>query len=71
MALAAPQYSYSAPAEDSSEEIEVIPLLRDDRIHEDDGAYTLSVETGNGIALSQSGSPDGPEDSVVKSGSYS
>ena len=66
------QYSYSAPPEDSSEEsIEVIPILRDDRVHEDDGAYTLDVETGNGIVLAQSGSPNGPDDSVVKSGHYS
>ncbi|KAK8388727.1 hypothetical protein O3P69_020612 [Scylla paramamosain] len=68
-AVAAPQYSYSAPPEDSSEE--VIPIVRDDRVHEDDGAYNLDVETGNGIVLSQSGSPDGPEDSVVKTGHYS
>ncbi|XP_045135713.1 cuticle protein AM1199-like [Portunus trituberculatus] len=66
------QYSYSAPLEDSSEEvIEIIPIVRDDRVHEDDGAYTLDVETGNGIVLSQSGSPNGPDDSVVKSGHYS
>ncbi|MPC94872.1 hypothetical protein E2C01_090061 [Portunus trituberculatus] len=72
VAFAAPQYSYSAPPEDSSEEvIEVIPIVRDDRVHEDDGAYTLDVETGNGIVLSQSGSPNGPDDSVVKSGHYS
>ncbi|XP_050700779.1 cuticle protein AMP1A-like isoform X1 [Eriocheir sinensis] len=70
LALAAPRPdSYSAPAEESSEE--VIPILRDDRVHEDDGRYTLDVETGNGIVLSQSGSPDGPEDSIIKSGHYS
>ena len=39
-----PQYSYSAPSAESSEEAEVIPILRDDRVHEDDGTYTLDVE---------------------------
>ncbi|KAK4326476.1 hypothetical protein Pmani_003002 [Petrolisthes manimaculis] len=72
--FAAPQYSYGTPAEhsdESSEEIEVVPILRDDRVHEEDGTYNLDVETGNGIVLSQSGSPVGPDDSVVKAGEYS
>ncbi|XP_050700775.1 cuticle protein AMP1A-like [Eriocheir sinensis] len=70
-----PQSSYSLPAastRDSSFKIvEVVPILRDERVHEEDGRYTLDVETGNGIILSQSGSPDGPDGSVVKSGHYS
>lgn len=70
MVLAAPRPdSYSAPQDESSEEF--IHILRDDRVQEDDGRYTLDVETGNGIVLSQSGSPDGPDDSIVKSGTYS
>ena len=82
LAVAAPQYSqpepiksYSAPAastrESSFEIVEVIPILRDDRVMEEDGRYTLDVETGNGIILSQSGSPEGPDGSVIKAGSYS
>ncbi|XP_050700783.1 cuticle protein AMP1A-like [Eriocheir sinensis] len=71
VALAAPQYSYDAPARDSSEEREFVPILRDERVHEEDGTYNLDVETGNGIVLSQSGSPDGPDGSVVKAGEYS
>lgn len=51
--------------------IEVVPILRDERVQEEDGRYTLDVETGNGIILSQAGSPDGPDGSVIKSGSYS
>ncbi|KAK4326489.1 hypothetical protein Pmani_003015 [Petrolisthes manimaculis] len=66
VAVAAPGYDSSA--EDSSEEI---PILRHDFVLEDDGRYNLDVETGNGIQVSQSGSPDGPEDSVVKSGFFS
>ncbi|XP_063855092.1 cuticle protein AMP1A-like [Scylla paramamosain] len=67
VALAAPRPEYA----DSEESKEHIPILRDDRVHEDDGRYNLDVETGNGIFLSQSGSPDGPDGSVVKSGVFS
>lgn len=86
MAIAAPQYNYYAPPEDSSEEIavapvhhnvhsseevEVVPILRDDRVHEEDGRYNIEVETGNGISLSQSGSPDGANGAVNKAGQFS
>ncbi|XP_047469758.1 cuticle protein AMP1A-like [Penaeus chinensis] len=62
VALAAPQYS-------SSEE--VVPILKYDRVQEDDGRYSFDFETGNGIRVSQAGSPDGDEDSVIKAGEYS
>ncbi|XP_037780466.1 cuticle protein AMP1A-like [Penaeus monodon] len=62
VAFAAPQYS-------SSEE--VVPILRDDRVQEDDGTYSFDFETGNGIRVSQAGSPEGDEDAVVKAGEYS
>ncbi|XP_042218179.1 cuticle protein AMP1A-like [Homarus americanus] len=52
----------------SSEEI---PILVDERIQEDDGRYNYEIKTGNGISLSQSGSPDGPEGAVIKAGEYS
>nr|XP_045593218.1 cuticle protein AMP1A-like [Procambarus clarkii] len=71
VAFAAPQYGYSAPPKSSSEEVEFVPILKDERVHEEDGSYNLDVETGNGIVLSQSGSPDGPDGSVVKAGEYS
>ncbi|XP_042218181.1 larval cuticle protein LCP-17-like [Homarus americanus] len=80
LAVAAPQYtlpepSYVAPAASSRavsiDSVEVIPILRDDRVHEEDGRYSVDLETGNGIVMSQSGSPDGPEGAVVKAGQYS
>ncbi|XP_037780465.1 cuticle protein AMP1A-like [Penaeus monodon] len=64
VAFAAPQYS-------SSEEVEFVPILRDDRVQEDDGTYSLDFEAGNGIRVSQSGSPDGDEDAVIMAGEYS
>ena len=72
VALAAPQYEYSAPARsaESDESVEHVPILRDDRIHED-GHYSFDTETGDGIVRSEAGQPEGPEDSVVKAGSYS
>ncbi|XP_069985455.1 cuticle protein AMP1A-like [Penaeus vannamei] len=69
VAVAAPQYTYVTP--DSSEEVEFVPILRDDRVHEEDGTYRFDFEAGNGIRFSQSGSPDGDEDAVIKAGEYS
>nr|XP_027239240.1 uncharacterized protein LOC113830233 [Penaeus vannamei] len=67
--------TYLAPAastrDQSAEMIEFVPILRDDRVHEDDGRYNLDVETANGISMSQSGSPDGPDGAIVKAGQYS
>ncbi|XP_042218175.1 cuticle protein AMP1A-like [Homarus americanus] len=68
VATAAPQYGAPPRYSSSSKEI---PILRDERIHEEDGRYSVDVETGNGIILSQSGSPSGPEGAVVKAGQYS
>ncbi|KAK4326488.1 hypothetical protein Pmani_003014 [Petrolisthes manimaculis] len=59
----------SPPRYDQSHE--VIPIVSDQRVQEEDGRYNYDVETGNGIVLSQSGSPTGPEGAVVKSGQYS
>lgn len=47
-----------------------MPILKDERIHEDDGRYNYDVETGNGIVLSQAGSPVG-EGAIAKAGQYS
>ena len=63
---------YALPPPDSYETSrDFIPILKDNRVQEDDGRYNLDVETGNGIFLSQSGSPDGPEGAVIKAGEYS
>ncbi|KAK4326486.1 hypothetical protein Pmani_003012 [Petrolisthes manimaculis] len=68
VAVAAPQ-SYESRYDSSPRD--VVPILRDLRQQDDDGAYNVDVETGNGIVLAQSGSPQGPEGSVVKAGQYS
>ena len=59
MAFAAPQYD-----QDSDE---VIPILRDDRVHPDDGSYSFDVETGDGIVRSESGAriPDESAEGAV------
>ena len=66
VALAAPDRSYGSVG--SSEEAEI---LQHDFVLDDNGRYNLDVKTSNGIVVSQSGSPDGPEGAVVKSGGYS
>ncbi|XP_071516392.1 cuticle protein AMP1A-like [Panulirus ornatus] len=68
VATAAPQYGDSPERYSYSDEV---PILRDERVQEPDGRFTVDVETGNDITLSQSGSPAGPDGSVVKSGQYS
>lgn len=71
MAIAAPQFAYSAPIDDSSEELRVVPILRDERVHLEDGRFNVEVETGNGITLSRSGNPEGVDNAVVQAGQYS
>ncbi|XP_071516031.1 cuticle protein AMP1A-like [Panulirus ornatus] len=70
-----PRSAYGAPVASgrSASDVakEMVPILRDDRVFEVDGRYTVDVETGDGIVLSQSGSPTGPDGSVVKAGQYS
>ncbi|XP_042218182.1 cuticle protein AM1199-like [Homarus americanus] len=67
VAVAAPKPDYAH----SEESAEHVAILKDVRVHEDDGRYSVDVETGDGIVLSQAGSPDGPDGAIVKSGSYS
>lgn len=74
VAAADTQYAYSPPqssASARSDFVEVVPILRDDRVHNEEGSYSYDVETANGIIMSQSGSPSGPEGAVVKAGQYS
>ncbi|XP_071516039.1 uncharacterized protein [Panulirus ornatus] len=56
---------------ESSEEVEFVPILKDDRVHEEDGRYNVEVETGNGIRLSQSGTPNAGNGAVNKAGQFS
>ena len=67
VAFAAPSYP---TAETRSDSAEFIPILRDDRTHQD-GYYSFDIETGDGIVRSEAGKPEGPEDTVVQVGSYS
>ncbi|XP_064094429.1 cuticle protein AMP1A-like [Macrobrachium nipponense] len=72
VALAAPQYSYDAPAgRSSADSSEEVAILRDERVHEDDGKYNFDFESENGIRFSEAGSPDGDEDAIVSAGQYS
>ncbi|XP_037780621.1 cuticle protein AM1239-like [Penaeus monodon] len=68
--IPAPQPTYSAPR---SAPGPVVPILVDDRVHPNAGAYSFNVETGDGISRQESGSPipakEGPV--TVMSGSYS
>ncbi|XP_042888236.1 cuticle protein CP14.6-like [Penaeus japonicus] len=69
VAAAVPQgYGAPPPRYASSEEI---AILRDDRVIEDDGRYNFDMETANGIVVSESGSPDGPEGAITSAGSFS
>ncbi|XP_037780461.1 cuticle protein AMP1A-like [Penaeus monodon] len=80
VAVALPQYptpapdpspSYGVPSSRGAGQVqEVVPILRDERVQEDDGRYSVDVETANGIVASESGSPEGPEGAVVKAGQY-
>ncbi|XP_071516025.1 endocuticle structural glycoprotein SgAbd-8-like isoform X1 [Panulirus ornatus] len=76
VAVAAPQYKPQEPvptydASSNDHLVEVVPILKDEREQEDDGRYSVDVETGNGIILSESGSPVSSTGTVVKAGSYS
>ncbi|XP_037780417.1 cuticle protein CP14.6-like [Penaeus monodon] len=68
VAAAAPQgYEAPAPSRYDSEEV---PILRDERVIEDDGRYNFDVETGDGIVVSESGSPSA-DGGINSAGSYS
>ncbi|XP_042893830.1 cuticle protein AM/CP1114-like [Penaeus japonicus] len=72
-----PRQTYLAPGtrtagegEGAEKPVEAVPILRDDRVSNDDGSYTVDFETGNGIVASESGSSNS-EGNFVKSGHYS
>merc|ERR1712055_18428 len=61
-----PAYAYSAPRSvDSDESVEFIPIVRDDRVQEEDGTFNVEIETGNGIVLSQAGDSSGEQQGVI------
>ncbi|XP_047469331.1 cuticle protein AMP1A-like [Penaeus chinensis] len=67
VAAAAPQSYGASPSRPDAQQV---PILRDDRVIEDDGRYNFDVETGNGILLSESGSP-GSEGAINSAGRFS
>ncbi|XP_053639598.2 cuticle protein CP14.6-like [Cherax quadricarinatus] len=71
VANAAPQYAAPQAPSRYSESSEEVAILKHDFVQGDNGDYKLDVETANGIVVAQSGSSDGPEGAVVKSGQYS
>ncbi|XP_066944482.1 cuticle protein AM1159-like [Macrobrachium rosenbergii] len=68
-----PAPTYGAPSTRVStfEAAPPVAILRDDRTQDEFGRFAVDFEAENGIAFSQSGSPDGPEGAVVKAGQYS
>ncbi|XP_047470128.1 endocuticle structural glycoprotein SgAbd-2-like [Penaeus chinensis] len=76
-----PEQTYLAPgtraedgAEDSAEEpeapVEVVPIVKDERVTNEDGSYTVDVETGNGIIASEAGTLNSEGD-IIMTGQYS
>lgn len=63
-------YGYEKPVE-TVEPAPVVKILKDDRSQTPDGTYSVGVEAENGIVLTESGSPTGPEGAVVSSGQFS
>ncbi|XP_068206614.1 cuticle protein AMP1A-like [Palaemon carinicauda] len=70
LAAAVAALAVGAPQQYGADSREVVPILRDDRVHEDDGRYNFDVETGNGILISQSGSPVS-EGAIASAGQFS
>ena len=66
-AVAVPVYDSIESRANSAEHI---PILRDDRVHED-GHYSTDFETANGIVASEAGQPAGSDEAVAASGYYS
>ncbi|KAK3857423.1 hypothetical protein Pcinc_036315 [Petrolisthes cinctipes] len=65
VAAARPDYGPASSEEHGSE------TLRNEFDIADNGAYTADMETSNGIVMSQSGSPTGPEDAILATGYFS
>ena len=70
LALVACQIVNALPRPDGDDSAEFIPILRDDRTHED-GHYSFDIETGDGIVRSEAGQPEGDDGAVHQAGAYS
>ncbi|XP_076035301.1 cuticle protein AM/CP1114-like [Oratosquilla oratoria] len=58
---------YSPPTPSGSGRVvDVVPIIRDDRVHPNEhGAYSLNMETGDGIVRSEQGGPGGSQQGKV------
>ncbi|XP_071516113.1 cuticle protein AMP1A-like [Panulirus ornatus] len=63
--------AFAAPKPEYDHDTHEVAIVRDDRVHEEDGTYSVDVESEDGISLSESGSPAGPEGSIVSAGEFS
>ncbi|XP_076035276.1 cuticle protein AM/CP1114-like [Oratosquilla oratoria] len=64
VALADKAAFYSPPAD--SREAEFVPIIKDDRVHPDEhGAYSLDMETGDGIERTEQGGAGGSQQGKV------
>ncbi|XP_076035280.1 cuticle protein AM/CP1114-like [Oratosquilla oratoria] len=65
VAVALADTAYYAPPADSRE-VEFVPIIKDDRVHPDEhGAYSLDMETGDGIMRSEQGGAAGSQQGKV------
>ncbi|XP_076035266.1 cuticle protein AM1199-like [Oratosquilla oratoria] len=65
VAVALAQKAFYAPPADSRE-VEFVPIIKDDRVHPDEhGAYSLDMETGDGIHRTEQGGADGSQQGKV------
>lgn len=69
--FAAPQYESESEQRQArfDDSREHVPILKDERVIDNDGRYTFDVATGNGIVVSESGSP-GAVGSINSAGSF-
>ncbi|XP_042857464.1 cuticle protein AMP1B-like [Penaeus japonicus] len=67
--FAAPQYESEQRQARFDDSREHVPILKDERVIDNDGRYTFDVATGNGIVVSESGSP-GAVGSINSAGSF-
>ena len=66
--IARPQSGYSAPSNARSDEKEPIAILRDERVHPEDGSYSFDIETADGIQRSEAGQNQNEAGAVVQAG---
>ncbi|KAF2359284.1 Insect cuticle protein [Trinorchestia longiramus] len=53
-----------------SQDDDIVPIIRDDRVEFADGAYSFDVETGDGVRRSEAGQSKGDAGAVNMAGDY-